>query len=250
MIQDPVFYLLAVPGVVLLGLSKGGLAGVGSLALPLMVLAIDPVQAAAIMLPILIAQDTVGVWAFRRHLDWYVLGWTVPGATFGILLGYLFAASVSSVAVMALVGVISIAFGVYRLWLERQVTPKAASASSPGWVGALFGVASGFTSQIAHAGAPPFQLWVLPRRLPRDVLVGTSAVFFAVINWIKVPAFAALGQFSATNVLTAATLLPVAIISTFAGVWLVRRIDAERFYTIIYWLMILVGVVLLFEAAA
>lgn len=250
MIQDPLFYVLAVPGVILLGFSKGGLAGVGSLALPLMVLAIDPVQAAAIMLPILIAEDTVGVWAFRRHLDWYVLGWTVPGATFGILLGYLFAASVPSAAVMALVGVIAITFGAYRLWLGRQGAPKAAAASSPGWVGALFGVASGFTSQIAHAGAPPFQLWVLPRRLPRDVLVGTSAVFFALINWIKVPAFAALGQFSATNVLTAAALLPVAIVSTFAGVWLVRRIDGERFYKIIYWLMVLVGVVLLFEAAA
>ena len=108
---------------------------------------------------------------------------------------------------------------------------------------------SGFTSQIAHAGAPPFQLWVLPRRLKRDVLIGTWAVYFAALNWIKVPAFAALGQFTATNMLTAAALLPVAIVSTFAGVWLVRRIDGERFYTIIYWLMILVGVTLIFEAA-
>jgi uncharacterized protein len=247
-IHDPIFYLLAVPAVVLLGFSKGGLAGVGSVALPLMVLVIEPVQAAAIMLPILIAQDTVGVWSFRRHLDWYVLGWVLPGATLGILIGYLFAASVSSAAVMALVGTISIAFGAYRLWLGRHGPPKAV-ALSPGWVGSLFGVVSGFTSQIAHAGAPPFQLWVMPRRLERNVLIGTSAVYFAALNWIKVPAFAALGQFSATNLLTAAALLPVAIISTFAGVWLVRRIDGERFYKIIYWLMILVGVILLLEAA-
>lgn len=249
MIADPVFYLLAVPAVVLLGFSKGGLAGVGSLALPLIVLVIEPVQAAGIMLPILIAQDAVGVWSFRRHLDWYVLGWILPGATLGILIGYLFAATVSSAAVMALVGIISIAFGAYRLWLGRHGPPRA-GGSSPGWVGSLFGVASGFTSQIAHAGAPPFQLWVLPRRLPRDVLVGTSAVYFAAINWIKVPAFAALGQLNTTNMLTAAALLPVAIASTFAGVWLVRRIDGERFYTIIYCLMMLVGVLLLYEAAA
>lgn len=248
MIQDPIFYLLAVPAVVLLGVSKGGLAGAGALSLPLMVLVIEPVQAAAIMLPILIAQDTVGVWAFRRHLDRYVLGWTIPGATLGILIGYLVAASVPSVAVMALVGVISIAFGAYRLWVGRRGMAKA-SASSPGWIGSLFGVVSGFTSQIAHAGAPPFQLWVLPRGLQRDVLVGTSAVYFAAINWIKVPAFAALGQFSAPNMLTAAALLPVAIASTFAGVWLVRRIDGARFYKIIYWLMISVGILLLVEAA-
>jgi uncharacterized protein len=248
MIEDPIFYLLAVPAVVLLGFSKGGLSGVGSLSLPLMVLVIDPVQAAAIMLPILIAQDIVGVWSFRRHLDWYVLGWTLPGATLGVLIGYLFAASVPALAVMALVGTISIAFGAYRLWLGRHGMP-AAAASSPGWVGSLFGVASGFTSQIAHAGAPPFQLWVMPRRLPRDVLIGTSAVYFAALNWIKVPAFAALGQFTATNMLTAAALLPIAIVATFAGVWLVRRIDGERFYKIIYCLMILVGVLLLVEAA-
>jgi uncharacterized membrane protein YfcA len=247
-IQDPVFYLLAVPAVVLLGFSKGGLAGVGSLSLPLLVLVIEPVQAAAIMLPILIVQDFVGVWSFRRHLDWYVLGWTLPGATLGILIGYLFAASVSAAAVMAVLGVISIAFGAYRLWLTRH--PMAtASASSPGWVGSLAGIASGFTSQIAHAGAPPFQLWVLPRRLTRDVLIGTSAVYFAALNWIKVPAFAALGQFSATNMLTAGALLPVAVVSTFAGVWVARRIDGERFYKIIYCLMILVGVILLVEAA-
>ncbi len=248
MIEDPLFYLLAAPAVILLGLSKGGLAGVGSLALPLMALVIDPVQAAAILLPILIAQDIVGVWSFRRHWDWYVLGWTLPGATLGILIGYWFAARVSATGVMALVGAISIAFGAYRLWLGRRATP-ATGASSPGWVGALAGVASGFTSQIAHAGAPPFQLWVLPRRLPRDMLVGTWDVYFAALNWIKVPAFAALGQFSATNVLTAAALLPLAVVSTFAGVWLVRRIDGERFYTIIYWLMILVGFILLGEAA-
>jgi uncharacterized membrane protein YfcA len=247
-IQDPLFYLLATPAVILLGLSKGGLAGAGSLALPMLVLVIDPVQAAAILLPILIAQDIVGVWSFRKHLDWYVLGWTLPGATLGILIGYLFAASVSADAVMALVGSISIAFGAYRLWLGRHPL-QARSSTSPGWVGSLAGVASGFTSQIAHAGAPPFQLWVLPRRLPRDVLVGTWAVYFAALNWIKVPAFAALGQFTRPNLLTAAALLPVAIVSTFAGVWLVRRIDGERFYKIIYWLMIFVGVILIAEAA-
>ena len=121
------------------------------------------------------------MWSFRRHLDWYVLGWTLPGATLGILIGYLFAASVSSVAVMALVGTISIAFGTYRLWLGRHAVPTSAALFA-GWVGSLAGVVSGFTSQIAHAGAPPFQLWVLPRRLRRDVLIGTSAVYFAALE--------------------------------------------------------------------
>ena len=146
-----------------------------------------------------------------------------------------------------LVGAISILFGTYRLWADRGGA-LAAPARSPGWVGTLFGVASGFTSQIAHAGQPPFQIWVLPKRLPRDVLVGTTAIFFAATNWLKVPAYWALGQFSHANLLATASLIPVAIASTFAGVWLVRRVSPARFYTAIYALMVLVGVKLVWDA--
>ncbi len=231
---------------VLLGLSKGGFAGAGALSLPVIAFATDPVQAAAILLPILIVQDVVGVWAFRRSVDWFVLGWTLAGAIVGILLGYLFAASVSADAVLAMVGVISIVFGAYRLSKDRL--GAGAASTSPGWVGSLFGVASGFTSQIAHAGQPPWQLWVLPRGLSRDMLVGTTAGYFALVNWIKVPAYLALGQFTRENLWPAAVLMPVAIASTFAGVWLVRRVSPERFYSAIYWLMIGVGVVLVLKA--
>ncbi len=247
MIADWLFYALAVPAVILLGLSKGGFAGIGALSLPMLAFAIDPVRAAAITLPILIAQDVVGVWAFRRTVDWRLTAWMMPGAVLGIWLGYVFAASVSPVAVMAMVGGISILFGAYRLWADRHGTPGEA-ARWPEWAGSIFGIASGFTSQIAHAGQPPFQLWVLPRGLSRDVLVGTTAIFFAAINWIKVPAYIALGQFTAANLTTSAVLLPLALASTAAGVWLVRRVDPARFYRTIYWLMILVGAALLWEA--
>jgi uncharacterized membrane protein YfcA len=226
------FFLLAVPAVILLGLAKGGFAGMGALSLPMLALAISPVRAAAILLPILIVQDVVGVWAFRKSWD-----------------RYLFAAQVSADAVLGLVGAISLLFGGYRLWRERGLA-VATSANAPGWVGALCGVASGFTSQVAHAGQPPFQLWVLPRRLPRDVLVGTTAIFFAAVNWIKVPAYWALGQFDSANLIAAGLLMPLAILSTLAGVWLVRRIAPERFYTAIYVLMMLVGGRLIWDAIA
>lgn len=247
MITDWHFYVLAVPAVILLGLSKGGFAGMGALSLPLLAFAIDPVRAAAITLPILIAQDVVGVWAFRRTVDWRLLGWMLPGSVLGIALGYGFAASVSSAAVMAMVGAISILFGAYRLRAARHAAPRD-TARWPDWIGSLFGIASGFTSQIAHAGQPPFQLWVLPRNLPRDMLVGTTAIFFAATNWIKVPAYWALGQFTSANVMTSAALLPLALVATVAGVRLVRRVDAARFYTAIHVLMILVGIALVAEA--
>ncbi|SDA33671.1 sulfite exporter TauE/SafE family protein [Sphingomonas sp. NFR15] len=249
MSESLLFYALAVPAVILLGLSKGGFAGMGALSLPILAMTISPVRAAAILLPILIAQDVVSVWAFRRDWDGFVLAWMLPGAIIGIALAYLFAAHVDPDAVLGLVGGISIVFGLYRLWLERRGGAVPA-ARSPGWVGTLAGVVSGFTSQIAHAGQPPFQLWVLPRRLPRDVLVGTTAIFFAATNWLKVPAYWALGQFTARNLTTAALLMPVAILSTVAGVWLVRRVSPQRFYGAIYALMIVVGVKLVWDAVA
>ncbi len=244
--MDIWFFVFALPAVVLLGLSKGGFVGVGALALPLMALAAPPVAAAAILLPILIVQDVVGIWAFRQSWDRYVLAIMLPGAALGILLGYLVAAQVSSDGVLVAVGLLSILFAAHRLWSERggQIV---ADGRSPAWVGALCGVAAGFTSQIAHAGGPPFQIWALSRRLDRDVFVGTTAIFFGVVNWLKVPAYVALGQFTPANLLATATLLPVAIVSTFLGVALVRRVSAARFYTLIYVLMLGVGLKLVWD---
>jgi uncharacterized membrane protein YfcA len=152
------------------------------------------------------------------------------------------AAFVSSSAVELAVGLISVLFALQRLWAERAVKAAEQIAATPGraWLGALCGMAAGFTSQIAHAGGPPFQIYVLPRRLPRDAFIGTSAIFFAVVNWMKVPAYFALGAFTPKVLATA---------STWAGVWLVRRVPAEGFYKVIYVLLVAVGGKLVFDGA-
>ena len=250
MSADVTFYLVAIPAIILLGLSKGGFVGVGALALPLLALVMSPVQAAAIMLPLLLIQDAVGVWAFRKTWDKASLIVLLPGAVIGIALGYLLAARVSEDVVLAVLGAISIVFALYRLWLHSKGSQAIAETAkgAPAIVGVLLGVGSGFTSQIAHAGQPPFQIWVMPKRLPRDVLVGTTAIYFAVVNWVKVPAYLALGQFTHENLMISAILAPVAIASTMAGVRLVRKVSSERYEVIIYWLMIIVGAKLIWDA--
>jgi uncharacterized membrane protein YfcA len=247
MLTDPWFYAAAIPAVIVLGLAKGGFSGLGMLAVPLMTLAVSPVQAASITLPILIAQDAVSVWVFRHKWDGRSLTLLIPAATLGILLGYLLAARVSSSAVELAVGVISIVFALQRLWIERKkmlpIPPTRA------WFGVVCGTAAGFTSQIAHAGGPPFQIYMLPKRFDRDTYIGTSAIFFAAVNWIKVPAYAALGQFTRPNLTTAAVLLPLAVVSTVVGAMLVRRVSGERFQTIMYVLLIIVGAKLVWDGA-
>jgi uncharacterized membrane protein YfcA len=250
-LTDPFFYAVAVPAVILLGLAKGGFAGIGVIAVPLMALAISPVLAASITLPILIVQDVVSVWAFRKTWDAKVLRLMLPSAAVGIALGYALAAFVKPGAVELAVGAVAIVFALLRLWAERSSAPaRAPQVERVPWRGVVAGVAAGFTSQIAHAGGPPFQMYVLPKNLPRDTFIGTSAIFFAVVNWMKVPAYWALGQFTREAMATAAVLLPLAIASTYAGVWLVRRVPAANFYRIIYLLLIAVGAKLAWDGAA
>lgn len=236
----------AVLAVILSGIGKGGFSGLGALAMPLMVIANPPLESAAVLLPILIVQDMVGVWSFRKSFDKVVLAVMIPGMTIGVILGSLFASRVSETAILTTVGGLSFVFGAHRLWQDRGGA-VALPSNSPRWLGVLFGVASGFGSQIAHAGAPPFQMWVLPRKLPRDVLVGSNALSFAYMNLIKVPAYIALGQLTPTNLVSSAELVPVALLSTVLGVYLVRKIDAERFYSLIYLSMIGIGLKLVID---
>lgn len=251
MITDPWFYALAAPAVILLGLAKGGFAGIGVIAVPLMALAVSPVLAASITLPILIVQDVVSVWAFRRTWDRAILMLMLPSAAVGIFAGFALAAFVKPGAVELAVGAVSVVFALQRLWLERAGAPaRQVRVEGLPWRGVLAGIAAGFTSQISHAGGPPFQMYVLPKQLARDVFIGTSAIFFAVVNWMKVPAYLALGQFTGESLATSMALLPLAIASTWAGVWLVRRVSGQAFYRIIYVLLIAVGGKLAWDGAA
>jgi uncharacterized protein len=240
------FYLVAVPAVILLGLSKGGFSGLSSLAMPIMSLVASPVKAAAIVLPILIVQDWVSVWAFRRDYSARNLAILIPSAMIGVALGWLLAARVSDDAVRLAIGVISIAFVGYMLIRDRLGRAPVEKPGVPS--GVVWGSLAGFTSFVSHAGAPPFQVYVMPQYLKPRVFAGTATIFFAAVNLLKLPPYFLLGQFSRDNLWVSAGLIPVAVLSTFAGVWLVRRVSADRFYALILALTLLIGVKLTYDA--
>src|SRR5580704_15637526 len=240
------FYLVALPAVIILGLSKGGFTGLSSLAMPMMSLVISPVRAAAIVLPVLIVQDWVSVWAFRRDFSPRNLLILIPASILGVAAGWLLAARVSEDAVRLAVGVISITFVAYMLIRDRLGLAPVATPGVP--AGVLWGSLAGFTSFISHAGSPPFQVYVMPQNLKPRVFAGTATMFFAAVNLIKLPPYLMLGQFSRQNLTVSALLIPVAVLSTFAGVWLVRRVAADRFYAIILVITFLIGVKLTYDA--
>jgi len=109
----------------------------------------------------------------------------------------------------------------------------------------FWGGASAFTSALSHAGGPPFQIFVLPQRLSKLRFVGTAAIFFAVVNYMKLVPFFALGQFSSANMKTSVILMPVAVATNFLGVWLVRRTPTELFYRIAYTLVFFISLALI-----
>jgi uncharacterized protein len=114
-------------------------------------------------------------------------------------------------------------------------------------LGMLWGALSAFMSVLIQVGAPPFQIHILPQRLDKLTLVGTSIIFFAFVNWMKVAPYFLLGQFSPRNFATSAALLPLAIAANFLGIWLVHKTPQERFYQISYVLMFLISLGLLWQ---
>ncbi len=236
------FLAPAILAVTLLGISKGGFIGLGISAVPLMSLVIPPPQAAAILLPILIAQDAVSVWFYHRDISLWHLKVLIPGAAIGTALATLLAAGLPSDVVRLAVGLIALAFVVSRLtarWIEHHL-PKPNPASGLAW-----GIVAGFTSTIANAGSPPYQMHMLPQRLPKMTFVGTTTIFFACTNLMKIPSYFTLGQLTWQNMSVGIALIPLAVITNFLGVWLVRRVSHDAFYRIAYVLIAVLAVELI-----
>ncbi len=245
LITDPFFYLMAVPAVLLLGVSKSGFgAGFGSLAVPMIALAVTVPQAAAILMPILFVIDVLGMAAFRKNFDMALVKFLVPCGLVGTLVGMLLFRLLSPHVVSGIVGGFTLLFLAQRLLFP----PKPNSAPPPRWLGALLTVTSGFTSFIAHAGGPPISAYVIPLRLPPIVFTATLAFFFFVINLSKWIPYAWLGLLDLRNMATSIVLLPLAPIGVWIGVRLAKRIDPVLFYRILYIGMFLTGCKLLWDA--
>lgn len=244
MITDPWFYAVAIPAVLLMGLSKSGFgAGFGSLATPLLALAVPVPQAAAIMLPLLLVMDAVGVKALFLQRDRALIKLLLPAGLIGTVLGTLSFGVLSAHAVAGVVGALTLLFLAQRLLFP----PRADAAPPPRWLGFGLGIASGFTSFVAHAGAPPVSAYVLPLRLAPITFTATMATFFAVINLSKWIPYAWLGLIDWRNITTSLVLVPIAPIGVWLGVRLVPHIPQKLFYRLVYVGMFLTGAKLLWD---
>lgn len=250
MISDPFFYTVAIPAVILVGLSKGGFGGaMALLGVPLMTLAISPVQAAAIMLPILVLMDIVSLWTWRHHGDRKTLLFMLPGALAGITIGWATAAFVTEGLIRLIVGVVAFWFALrYFIQKFKEHRKQAISPRRHDPVrGALWGTLAGFTSFVSHAGGPPYQIYTLPLKQDPKTYTGTSVRFFAIVNAMKLLPYFLLGQFDAANLKTSLALSPIAPLATLAGAFVVRRLKPEVFYPIMYFMVLLTSLKLIYD---
>ena len=249
LLADPSFFAAAIPAVILVGLSKGGFGGaMGFLGVPLMALVMSPVQAAAILLPILVLMDAVSLWTWRGVYDRATLVSMLPGSLIGIGIGWLTASIVTADTVRLIVGLVAIAFVLRWLWTLVRHGVAHATRRNP-VLAAFWGTVAGFTSFVAHLGGPPFQVYALSLRMDPKIYTGTSVLFFAITNAVKLVPYFALGQFDAANLSASLTLMPLAPLATLAGAWLVRRIRSEVFYALTYGTMALIALKLIYDGA-
>ena len=246
LITDPVFWILALLGLSIVGISKGGFGGgLGIVGVPLISVAIPVQQAAAIMLPCLIVMDLTGLHGWRGRWSLPHLKQLIPAAMLGIGLGALSFHWMSDDMLRILIGLMGLGFGL-QWWLRhfRWMRPEPEAIPGPVRTG-FWSMIAGFTSFSVHAGGPPLQVALLPQRLPPEVYAATTVVFFAVVNLTKVVPYYWLDQFDSGVLFTALILAPVGPLAVRLGIYLNQKISALWFYRLCYFGLVLTSLRLL-----
>ena len=238
------FFLVAGAAAFFVGTSKGGLPMVGVLGVPLLALVMPPVAAAALLLPVYIVSDMVGLWAYRKEYSGRNLAILLPAMILGVGLGWATAKITEEWMVTLLVGLVGLYYCATVLFRKANAPPKRADIPR----GLFWGAIAGFTSFVSHTGGPPYQAYVLPQKLPKMMFAGTSTIVFAVINLVKLVPYWALGQFNPANLEVAAMLSPVAVAGALIGYKLTTIIPERIFYRLVEVALFLISLKLIHEA--
>jgi uncharacterized protein len=237
-------FALAGLGAIFVGLGKGGLPAIGALAVPTLSLVISPVTAAALLLPVYVVSDCAGLWLYRRSFSKPNLAILIPASMAGIAFGWATASIFSDKIITLLIGSMGIGFCL-NIWLSKTVDAPPRPPDIPR--GLFWGALAGFTSFVSHAGAPPFQIYVLPQRLEKFVFAGTSTILFACVNLAKIVPYWQLGQFAPSGLRAAAMLVPIAIAGTVAGAFLTRIIPDKLFFRFVQTMLFALSLKLVFD---
>ena len=246
MITEPLQWICAVLGALMVGISKAGITGLSILSVTLFTHVFpSSKQASGLVLPLLIFGDFVAVLSYRRHTQWRYLWQLLPWTAAGVVLGYFALGHSSDRAVRMMIGMIIVTLCVLGYW-RRNTGLRREPAISRHWtLAAALGVAAGFITLVANAAGPLMAIYLVAMRLPKMQFVGTAAVFFMVLNLFKVPFMVALGLITVQSFEFNLALAPAVLFGAFAGRWLLMRINQELFEKLVLGLSAIAGVLLI-----
>ena len=242
---NSLFFISVVPAIILYGIAKSGLGGsISLISVPLMTVVMPLNQALAVILPILIFSDIIAVYRFRKEFDFSTLKLIVPFAALGIIIGSLTFKYFSEDLLKLIVGIMGFLFaGHYFLFKKEKKAPTKKNFLK----GAIFSSIAGFSSFCVHAGGTPTSIYLLPLRLKKEIYVGTRIIFFTFVNLIKLPLYIYLSMMNFDTFYQSVLLLPLAITGIFIGYKLLKIINENLFYNIIYALILVSSTKLLID---
>lgn len=237
------FFVCAVISVLLVGISKSGFgAGLGILSLPLLASQSSVGEALAILLPLLIAIDLVGLRRFLRNANWRILKLVLPPALLGMVLGVLFFSAITPKTLSLSIGIFTLLFLIQNLVMAHLDIREAKPYP---WLGRVMGLTSGFTSFVAHIGGPPITVYMLRERLMPMIYTSTLGIFFTIINIGKIAPYAYLNLLSYQQLATSFLLLPCVPIGVYLGFYLANRIPMNWYYRIVQFFLLVASIKLI-----
>jgi hypothetical protein len=230
----------------MVGISKAGITGLSILSVALFTHVFpSSKQASGLVLPLLIFGDIVAVLSYRKHTQWRYLWKLMPWTAAGVVLGYFALGHISDRTARILIGAIIVSLCMLG-YARRYLAVQTGEAERWHWtLAAALGIMAGFITLVANAAGPLMAIYLVAMRLPKMQFVGTTAVYFMVLNLFKVPFMVNLGLITAPSFEFNLMLAPAVLLGALAGRWLLIRINQQLFENLVLALSAVAGILLI-----
>jgi hypothetical protein len=216
----------------LVGVAKSGVPGLAIMVVPLMAMVLPAKQSVGVLLGILVIGDIFAAGYYRRHANWGHVMRLLPAAFAGIVAGYFLMKVVSNEQLRPMIGVVVLVMLSVNYW--RNFKSGLDSKIPTGWWFAVsLGFLAGVTSMMANAAGPISIIYLLAMRLDKMEFVGTSAWFFFIVNWLKVPFNMSLESMTAESIKFNLVLIPAVAVGAIVGILVLRKMPQKAFVNII-----------------
>jgi uncharacterized membrane protein YfcA len=245
-------WLFLALGAALVGVAKTSLPGAGILPVAIFAAVLPARISTGVLLVVLIAADVFAVALYRAHADWALLRRLVPSVAVGVVLGSLLLALVSDGTLGRAIGallVFLVAVGLWN-WIRTRTAGDAGTGPvwptrvSP-WKSSLYGSLAGTATMAANSAGPIMSLYFLASGLSVRTLLGTSAWFYFVINFVKLPFSLGLGLITTNGFLFSLSLIPAMILGGLLGSVAIKRVNVAVFEVLLMTVTMLAGLLLI-----